>query len=140
MSKISDTRTTLQRTVATLEIVEKLLADMLKNQERSIKVETDRASYKEGLVDGLCMMSWEKKVEVEGEDGLVVMETKDYVGGGEGNLLSDVLEEIGSVYGFDGKAELLRVKCTDEDGIVKGNLTEVIDEDEESGKGGDNNG
>ncbi len=120
---MSDTRTTLQRVNLTLDAIEKMLAEMVGNQSKEINAETDRQSYKEGLVDGLCMMSWVGEVNGNAVD--FVGECKD----GEAKLLSDVLEEIGSVYGFDGKAELLRVKSTDEDGLVKPELKEVTDED-----------
>ena len=77
------------------------------------EVEKNRTAYKEGLVDGLCMTSWVKdggkdKDESGKSSGI------DYVGGGEGKLLSVVLEEIGSVYGFDGEAEYKRVKEVEE--------------------------
>ncbi len=121
----NDTRTLMQRNNAVLDAVEKLLQQMVDNQDKGIDTETDRVSYKEGLVDGLCMMSWEKMVEsdVEGEDATMA----DYVGGGEGKLLVDVLKEIGSVYGFDGDDELKRVKTAEMD--EDGGLREVTDDD-----------
>lgn len=124
-------KTTLNRVNSVLDSMEVILADIRKNQNVEINTEKDRVSYKDGLVDGLCMMSWEgKKV-----DGVKY----DYVGEsnaqGTGKLLSEVLVEIGSVYGFDGEEELLRVKedCKeDEEEIsvdVKPELKEVTDED-----------
>ncbi len=67
----------------------------------NVEVDIDRVSYKEGVVDGICMSSW-------------VKDDKEYVGGADKPIeLADMLDEIGSVYGFDGKAELKRVKVVE---------------------------
>ena len=126
---------TLERVNKVLDSMENLLADIKKNQmiaigkqDEGINVEKDRVSYKQGLVDGICMTSW-------------VEYGKDYVGekdkDGNAKLLSGVLDEIGSVYGFDGKEELKRVKTANVDdeeeairpGLSKPELIEVTDDD-----------
>lgn len=89
--------------------------EMLKKQGISIpnhvdiakvdpEVEKDRVAYKEGLVDGICMYSWRKDDD----------DNTDYVGSPTSNMeLKDVLEEIGSVFGFDGKEQYERVKMVE---------------------------
>ena len=121
----SDTRTTLQRTNQVLDTVVEMLTQMADNQTEAINADKDRKSYKEGLVDGLCMMSWEGE-EVDGVKYDYVGEANEQ---GTGKLLSEVLVEIGSVYGFDGEAELKRVKNDEIDDENKPELKEVTDED-----------
>lgn len=108
MARDKDVKSMIVRVNSTMDKLEKLLEG--KGYGHSMpdnvdpEVEKDRVSYKEGLVDGLCMQSWEKDI-----DGVTI----DYVGGGEGKVLKDVLEEIGSVFGFDGKEQYERVKLVE---------------------------
>lgn len=108
MAEDRDVKSMIKRVNSTMDKLEKMLDGKLDSNNMpsnvSLEAEKDRVSYKEGCVDGLCMMSWEKDI-----DGVLI----DYVGGGEGKPLKDVLEEIGSVFGFDGKAELERVKTVE---------------------------
>lgn len=101
MAKDRDVKAVLRRVNIVMDKIEKLLGGNDIPDNISPEVEKDRVAYKEGLVDGLCMMSWVK--DVEGKQ-------IDYVGSGEGKPLKDVLEEIGSVFGFDGKKQLERIK------------------------------
>lgn len=116
MAKDRDIKLMIKRVNDTMDTLEKFLNSVKIDSEGSVEVEKDRVSYKEGLVDGLCMMSWVKEV------GEVKV---DYIGGGEGKVLKDVLEEIGSVYGFDGEVEYKRVKSAD---IPPSHFAEVKDE------------
>lgn len=117
MAKDRDVKFMIKRVNDTMSRLEKFLDNVKINAEDGIEVEKDRVSYKEGLVDGICMYSWQK-----GEDS---DDDADYVGSPTADMkLSDVLDEIGSVYGFDGKAELERVKMVEE--IDKANV-EVLD-------------
>jgi hypothetical protein len=111
-----------------------MLTEMLENQRKSITTEKDRVSYKEGLVDGVCITSWQGSDKDDGGNLI------DFVGKGDGKKLSDYLDEIGSVYGFDGKEELKRVKTAEMDDTCdinanngnKVGLKEVTDEDVEA--------
>lgn len=102
MARNKDVKNMIRRVNLTMDKLEKLLGND-KIPERNIEVEKDRVAYKEGIVDGICMYSW-RKAEESGDD-------TDYVGSPTATMkLSDVLEEIGSVFGFDGKEQLERVK------------------------------
>lgn len=105
MVKDRDVKAMIRRVNSTMDKLEEMLNNKgygnAMPDSISPEVEKDRIAYKEGLVDGMCMMSWEKNI-----DGIAI----DYVGGGEGKPLKDVLEEIGSVFGFDGKEQLERIK------------------------------
>lgn len=105
MAKDRDIKQMIKRVNATMGRLEKFLDNVKINAEDTAEVEKDRVSYKEGLVDGICMTSW---VDARGTDW--VGEKNE---NGEGRLLSEVLEEIGSVFGFDGKEQLERVKTAE---------------------------
>ncbi len=130
MAKDRDVKFMIKRVNSVMDKLESFLNSVEVSRDSEVEVEKNRTAYKEGLVDGLCMTSWVKdggkdKDESGKSSGI------DYVGGGEGKLLSVVLEEIGSVYGFDGEAEYKRVKEVekevDKTGIPSNRYVEIKD-------------
>ena len=114
MAKDRDVKMMIKRVDATMKRLEEFLSKVKINAEDVAEVEKDRVSYKEGLVDGICMTSWIKEI-VSGEGDNTTVDEIDYVGGGgKEKELAVVLEEIGSVFGFDGKEQLERVKMVEE--------------------------
>ena len=66
MAKDRDVRAMIKRVNFTMDKLEKILENKLLDEsidegeynELTVQAEKDRIAYKEGLVDGICMYSW----------------------------------------------------------------------------------